>query len=63
MNIPRTEQYVPQRRGDTKVAFGVVVVDEMVGRLPPGCGLVKTDVMNGEVAQPIGYVTEGHDVR
>ena len=50
-HVPRTKQYVPQRRGNTKVAVGVVVMDMMIGRPPSGQRLAKMGMVDDEVAQ------------
>ena len=41
----------------------MVVMDVMVGRPTSDKWLVKTDMVNTEVAQPIGYVTESQGPR
>ena len=50
------KQLVPQWRGNTKVAIGVVVMDVMIGRPVSGKNIMKTVVVNGEMTQPIGNV-------
>ena len=53
IHIACAEQYIPQRCGNTKIGVGVIVMDMMIGRPVSGKSLLKTVVVDGEMAQPI----------
>ena len=56
VNIACAEQYVPQRCGNTKIGFGMIMMDVMNGRPISGKNLVKTVVVNGKMADPINGI-------
>jgi hypothetical protein len=55
-SVARAKHYIPQWRCNTKVGIGVLVMDVMIGSPVSSKNIMKTMVVDEEMAQPIGNV-------